>query len=135
MAKLKLDPAQGSYSGKLGAESIAVQSAGGASRYRRDQLGAAAIAEMEWVLEADAYDYFMAFYRSSTEHGSSPFTLDAILNKAAIAEYTAYFVPGSIALAGVRGTAFVVTANLEILPLAENHAADLALIAAWEAAH
>lgn len=135
MSKLKLDPAQGSYSAKLGPETIATQLAGGRSRYRRDQLGATAIAAVEWVLDAGGYDYFMAFHRQSTAHGSLPFTLDAHLDKAPLAEYTAYFIPDSVELAGVKGTAYVVTAQLEIVPLAENVGADNALIAAWEAAH
>lgn len=135
MSKLHLDPAQGSLSGKHGAEHVAVQLAGGASRMRRDQLGAAALVDIEWYLDAAGYDYLMAFYRASAAHGSLPFTLDLVLDKAALAEYTARFVPDTLALSAVKGTCYIVGAQIEVIPLAENNAADLALIAAYEAAH
>lgn len=128
MSRLRLDPAEGSIRGTLGPETIAVQLEGGASRHRRTQLGAVALVDVEWVLESSAYDYFMAFYRARTAHGSLPFQLDLVLNKAAVAEYTAYFVPGSIELVGVKGSARIVSAQLEVVPLAENTIADLGLV-------
>lgn len=130
MTKLRLDPAEGSYSAKLGPETLAVMLDGGASRTRRLQLGAAAIVSVEWFMESMAYDYFMAFYRLTTGHGSLPFEVDLILNKAAIAEYIAKFVPDTIEL-NKKGGVFIVTAQLEILPLAENAVTDAATIAAY----
>jgi hypothetical protein len=133
MSKLLLDPAQGSYSARHGPETIAVALAGGRSRYRRDQLGAAAMAQVEWFLAADQYDYLMAFYRSRAAHGSSPFTLDAILDSAPLQEYTAYFVPGTLELSAIQGSVYIVAAQLEVIPKVEDATRDLGLVLYREA--
>lgn len=128
MSKLRLDPSQESHSVAFGNEVIATTLAGGKSRFRRDQLGAIALVPVEWYLTASQYDYIMAFYRVRTAHGSLSFTLDLILDGSALAEYTAYFVPGTLKLAEVRGSVYIVSAQLEVLPRAENAAADLGLV-------
>lgn len=132
MSKLRLDPAQGSYSASIGAESVSVQLEGGKSRTRRTQLGAASIASVEWYLIDVEYQYLMSFYRAATEHGSESFTADLILDHSDIEEYECRFVPGTLELGGIRGTAYIVSASLEIIPLPEDREFDLAVISFYE---
>lgn len=130
--KLMLDAAQEGFNSKSGSEVTAVQLEGGASRFRRTQLGAAALISVTWYLRSDQYTYFMAFYRLRTGHGSLPFQVDVIHDSGQIATYTAHFVPGSPELPQINGTVYIVQAQLEVIPLPENPAADLAIIEAYE---
>lgn len=134
MSKLQLPAAlaQEGFSATLGAETVAVQLEGGKSRTRRVQLGAAALVNVQWFCTASQYDYLMAFYRARAGHGSLSFTLDLILDRASAAEYSAKFVPGTLGLE-VNGTAYIVSAQLEVIPLPENTAADLGRVLYREA--
>lgn len=131
MMKLALSPEASTYSAKPGAETISVALEGGSSRFRRDILGAAAEINCEWRLNEIEHQYFMAFYRSATRHGSLPFAIDLMLDSPWLQEYIAHFVPGSLELAGVAGEARIMRAVLEVLPLAEDEALDGAIVAIY----
>lgn len=133
-SKLRLDPAQDGYSAKPGPETLAVQLEGGKSRFRRMQLGAAVIIQVQWFLTAAQYDYLMAFYRLRTAHGSQAFAIDVISDTSGIQTYDpAHFVPDSLQLGEIRGLVYIVSAQIEVIPQAENGVTDLATITAYEA--
>lgn len=135
MSKLQLAAAlaQDGYSAQLGTETLAVQLEGGKPRLRRVELGAAGVVQVQWFCTATQADYLLAFYRLRTAHGSESFTIDIIMDSSAIVEHTATFVPTTLALGEVRGGVHIWGAQLSVLPLAEDAAADLATITAYEA--
>jgi hypothetical protein len=138
MAKLHLTPENNSYSVERHPETISARVGGGPSRYRRDILGNVFDVEVSFILDAEEYDYLMAFYRTATIHGSIPFEIDLITDSSGISEKTAYFAGGQPPkLTGQRGLAYYVSAQLEVFsPISDTETTDdNATIAAFEAAH
>lgn len=133
MSKLIIPPNSASYSGKMSeGEVITVQLDGGASRYRRAQIGFVHSVTVEWTIGLAAYNYLCAFFRLSTRMGSLPFTIDLILEGAALATYTARFKPGTFGISGQEGATYIVEAELEVTPLTVNDTTDLNTILAYD---
>jgi hypothetical protein len=103
---------------------------GGPSRFRLGQIGAPAIATVQWTLARQAYDYLMAFFRTTIKMGSLPFTVYLIVDGHAPASYTVHIVPGTFKLAGQSGLSYIVTAQLEVVVAAVDATADAATVTA-----
>lgn len=121
--KLALVPEQDSFSGEGGKEVVSAILEGGASRYRKDQLGSTWIGTVSWNLGPTDFDYFVAFFNVVGKAGLA-FSLDLIWDDHTLQTYTAHFVEGSYKLA-VNGQTFKVSAKLEIMPRTRDSAADL----------
>lgn len=128
MKYLDLVPNQEDYSVSYGNEVISTKLDGGASRYRRDIIGAASTVTVSWQLDDEDYQYLNAFYRSETENGSQPFLISLILDDALPTQRTAYFVPGSKTLNEVSGLTYYVSAELEVMPVQANSDYDIAIV-------
>lgn len=128
MTKLNLIPSNASYTVVDGAETISVTLDGGASRYRRDVIGARSRASVLFELDKGTYTYLRAFYRSATVYGSTSFTLDMILDGGDLEEYTAYFIPGTLRLTEQKGSYYVVSVDLEVAPNTPDTSLDTAIV-------
>lgn len=127
-AKLELLPVQQVYSIKYGVESIATRLNGGASKFGALQKNNSATISVNWVLNANDFAYFRAYYRTAIAQGSESFLIDLILTNSTVSEHTARFVPDSLSI-GVRGDGyFVVGASLEVQPNARDDDYDASLI-------
>lgn len=116
LSKFVLLPDNSQYSTIDGKEVVATQLDGGASRYRRDILGATSIVNAAWILGTNDYKYMRSFYRALTLKGAKPFLIDLILDEPTLTEHKAYFVPGSFQLTGQKGLTYWVSAQLEVYP-------------------
>ena len=76
------------------------------------------------VLSKSEYDYLMAFYRSSTNYGSTSFEMSLILDNSTLTNYTCFFkAPPS--LGSVEGgMIFNVSATLEVASVISSSSAD-----------
>lgn len=118
LTKCVLCPAQAGYSATDGEEVISTILDGGASRTRRDIIGATSKITATWVCNPRKFRYMRAFYRAITLSGALPFTIDLILDSSSITEHEAKFIPGSMRTSSKDGEVFVVEAELEVTPLA-----------------
>lgn len=130
LPNLLLPPDQANYTHKFGDQIIATQLDGGASRFRRDQLGAAFQLEVQWTCNDKNYDYVTAFYRTSINFGSDPFTCSLILDQHGLQSYTCHFLPGTFRLDSQQGQTYVLRATLEVLPDPSYYTNDSTIIAA-----
>lgn len=133
MEKLFLTPDNSSYDVSRNPEVLAVQLDGGASKMRRDILGASFLVNVVWILNPTQYNYINAFYRTSVAHGSVPFNIDLILDNITLTQYVVRFIPNSFKLTSQRGLAYTVSATLEVESVADNATADNVIIDAYEA--
>jgi len=131
MTQLLVNPTIVGHSVEFGNNVISIEMDGGAARYRLDKIGSTHKVSVQWMLEEQAYNYLMAFYRTEIDYGSLPFTL-AIksVEGASSATYTARIIPGTLRLSAFLNTLYQVNATLEVTPLTINEGADQALIAA-----
>jgi hypothetical protein len=117
MKKFILPPDSSAYSMADGAEIISTKLDGGASRVRKDIIGATSIVNCVWILGRDEYKYFRSFFRGITGKGANPFLIDLILDEHYLTEHEAYFVPNSVQLTGQKGHTYWLSAQLEVKPL------------------
>lgn len=125
ITKFTIPPDNSSYSVTDGKEVISVALDGGASKYRRDIIGASSIVDVQWVCDRDEFHYIRAFYRSLLGKGSEPFSIDLILDSALPAPHKAYFIPGSMVLTGQKGLSYYVSARLEVEPIEINDETEI----------
>jgi hypothetical protein len=130
--ELKLPPDTSGYTTSDGPEVVAAKLDGGASRRRRDIIGATSIVNVTWRCNDAKFKYLRAFYRSVAEGGATPFNIGLLLDDPTITMHKAYFVPGSMQLNEQSGQLFVVAAQLEVFPLPVDNVANLAYIASYE---
>lgn len=129
MSKLLVNPTLAGFGVGFGENVIRTKLDGGAGRYRLDKIGATHEARVQWVLEAQGFNYLMAFYRTEIDYGSLPFTIDLKgVDGAALGTYTARLVPGSLNLGANMGSLLRVDATLELTPATVNESADQTLI-------
>jgi hypothetical protein len=129
MTKLLVNAKVEGFRVQYGENVIATKLEGGPSRYRQDKIGNSDIVQAQWILSAQAFAYFMAFYRTEIKFGSLPFEIDLkAVDSDSLQTYTAHIVPGSLQLSGLIGQVHTVNAQLEILPLAIDEEADQDLI-------
>jgi hypothetical protein len=141
MAKFRIPPDNASYSAERTGEVLQVKLAGGASRFRKDIIDAAANVNCSWQFDVSQFNYFVAFYRTATLRGTVPFTIDLIIDSAAMVTRTARFVADSYKLTGQKGLTYYVSAVLEVEAIINptetttDNATIAAFEAAWDAAH
>lgn len=116
MDKLAILPSSSGYSVTYANESLAVKLDGGASRYRKDILGAWSLVDVTFTVTSNVYQYLMAFYVRATERASEPFLIDLVLDADLLTEHQANFIPGSLRLTEHSGDFFVLSAQLEVKP-------------------
>jgi len=135
--KLLLIPESAGYAVDRGQEVLSVKLDGGASRMRKDIIGAAFDVNVAWKLDPEQYDYLNAFFRTATARGSLPFTIDLVLDKTEYQTVTARFVPKTLKLTGQQGLSYFMSATLEVeAPINLTEAADdTTTIDEYEEAH
>lgn len=130
LPQLLLPPDQESYQFSVGENNVAVKLAGGASRFRADQLGNVFDVDVQWSCNKKNYEYLNAFYRTAISYGSLPFTIDLLLEDGTMRAYTAHFQPDTFKLALQKGDLYIMTATLEVLPDASYTTGDATIITA-----
>lgn len=135
MRKLLLRPNSSGYAATAGNEIVSAQVAGGASRSRRDFIGAPSIINVAWMLDEGGFEYLGAFFRTATANGALPFLCDLLLDKPALAEYNCKFVPGSFKpIASTAAFTFNAAAQFEVQPLPIDEELDNNILDLWEQA-
>lgn len=135
LTKFIYPPESSSYAVKDGVDVVSVQLQGGAGRYRKDVLGSSSTVDCSWIFDTYRYKYFRAFYRSVTEKGATPFSIDLLLDEPTLTEHKAYFIPGSVSLNQTSGGVFFVSCQLEVTPIAADEAADIEYVTLLNSIH
>jgi hypothetical protein len=117
LIELKIPPDQAGYAVTDGSEVVSIKLDGGASRRRRDIIGATSTVNVTWNCNDVKFKYLRSFYRAVSESGALPFNIGLILDEPDITLHKAYFVPGSFSLQSQSGLTYVVVAQLEVCPL------------------
>lgn len=118
MDKLNLRPDAAGYTDKAPNEVISVELDGGASRFRRDKIGARKMVSCTWTLDPLQYQYILAFFNTTTKRGSLAFLCDLVSEDGnGPVEHECNFIPGSFGLSSQKGLTYVVQAQLEVKPL------------------
>lgn len=130
MALLPLPPDTESYTFTYGNQVMSTELDGGQSRFRKDFLGHVHNLDVQWTLNLKNFNYLMAFYRTTLDHGSLSFTIGLIMESGSLVTVTAWFVPGTLKHASPKGNTYVVTASLEVIPDPNAATGDAAIIAA-----
>jgi len=129
LTKFIYPPENSAYSVTDGKEVVATQLDGGASRYRRDILGATSTVNVSWILGPNEYKYVRSFFRALTLKGSKPFLIDLILDEPTLTEHKVYFIPGSMQLTAQKGLTYWVSSQLEVVPAEIDYDAEAAFAA------
>lgn len=135
MDKLILVPDADGYQSADGDENIGIKLDGGASRIRKDKIGAAKMVSCKWTLNPGLYQYWRTFYAAATKNGSLPFLCDLLSEDGGgPVEHVCQFVPGSVSLPMQQGLMYVQQAQLEVIPLPRDTALDTAILLLYNAA-
>ena len=119
LEKLLLIPEQSSY--RYGPDNSVITTTldGGYSKSRTDLVNNASIVSCSWLLKDYHYQYFRAFFKAATDKGVFPFLIDLILDQPYLEEYEAKFIPESVQMDTPQGLMYTVTADLEVIPIAD----------------
>lgn len=107
-------PVRSGYAFNSNSELITANVNGGLSRSRKDFVGGGNIVDVEYVLTAGEFDFFMKFYDLFAGRGANNITAPLILNQKEVTEYPCKFVPNSLRVSEPNGSRYVVTAQLEV---------------------
>jgi hypothetical protein len=119
LKKLIIPPDQNGYGFVDPEEVLMVRLEGGASKFRRDILNSNFRLNVQWTLNSAEYTYFRTFYNTIITRGSDPFLLDLYVDDGDnLTEHQCYFIPGSTGLKNQNGKSFIVSATLEVHPIA-----------------
>lgn len=132
LSKLTLLPDNSAYTVQDGKEIVSVQLDGGASRRRRDVLGAASRVSCKWICDELEYKYLRAFYKTRIASGADSFLIDLILDEPSLVECRAAFVPNSMVLQDQKGLTYFVSAELEVIPNVADTVYDESLVTIFE---
>lgn len=132
MRKLKIQPNQAGYGVQRGDTVLFQELDGGAGRYDRDIQRKSHTITVAWTVNAAKYEYLHAFYLVWSQNPSEAFLADLIIDNAELAEYQCYF-RSPVNLTGKSGATYAVSAELEVVAIAPDVAAAIALIDGWEA--
>lgn len=132
LPKLTARPTQAGYTVQDGASVLAVSLDGGASRMRRDVLGAVSTVTVQWTADGLLYRYLRAFFRSAIASGADPFLIDLVLDEAGVTEHVARVQPGSWKLSSAAYGGYVVQATLEVVPLPIDGDYDAAVLLLYD---
>lgn len=129
LVKLSIAPDKASYVVTDGTQVDMQQLEGGSGAYRADILNSSSQVSVQWSVDGLGYEYLRAFYRTITQHGALPFTIDLILDKPFLTTHTAHFVPGtSLGPAQIQGETYTVSATLEVEPLDADEDYDNSIV-------
>lgn len=132
MMKLALAPDQDGYTVDWANSAVASKLDGGASRLRRDYIGAPAKIGCTWTCTQEEMDYLMTFWRV-TKEGTTPFYMDLIMSSPALTTHVCRFRPNSFKVSGIKGKElFKVQAVVEAEPLPSDDAFDEGLVTSFE---
>ena len=115
MLKLQLTPDQANYQFAASNDVIRTKVAGGAARYRLDQLNSDQGVDIQFTLNPTEYQYLRAFYKYCGL-GADPFLMDLILETPDLQEYVAHFRPNTWKLTAVKGNSYTVKMTLDVAP-------------------
>lgn len=132
MRKLKIQPNQAGYSVQRGNTVLFQELDGGAGRYDRDIQRKSHTVNVAWTLDKTQYDYLQAFYLVWTQNPSQAFLADLIIDTHAMTEYQCYF-RSPVNLSNKVGGTYSVGTELEVVAIAPDVAAAIALVDAYEA--
>ena len=88
---------------------------GGAPRFRRALKGIVHSGNVSWTVNANGYQYLMAFYRVWARNPNQPFLIDLCVDNGVVEPYEAFF-DGSPSLTEKNGNLFSVSATLIVNP-------------------
>lgn len=131
LPKLALDIDETQYSVKPGNEVEEVRVEAGTAWRRKDFAGAPNQVALRLVMRAFAYNYFMAFWRTTLDRGLKPFLIDLIIDDAGMAEYQAVFVADSVGFSR-SGDAHFVTGTLEVKRRPDETVNDSSIVALYD---
>lgn len=114
--RFALPPDQNGYAVNFGKEYAAIEVAGGLPRTRRDFIGSSANLSVSWTTDRFGYEYIRNAYRFFVASGAQPFFIDLIVGSGSLVQHIAKFVPSTVALSGVDGIRYTVTAQIEAYP-------------------
>lgn len=134
-ATLSLLPDQESYTTLASAVTLSAGLEGGLGRYRKYIFGGTETVTVQWTLSDDDYQTLMTFYITTIEDGTDAFNIQLIIDTGSLQTYLVNIIPNTFNLAAVQGLTYTVQAQLDVTLQAVNSAADLALVAAYEATH
>jgi hypothetical protein len=108
-------PTLAAYSTKPANNIIEIKLDGGLSRRRLDQLNAARTVNVQWILQATDYQYFMTFYKTTISNGALPFYLDLKIDDNSMTQCLCYFMADSLSIEAITHNTFKINASLEVL--------------------
>jgi hypothetical protein len=117
LTKLTIAPDQAGYAVTDGVEVISAKLDGGASRYRKDVVGANSTVNAVWRVGKTDFRYLRSFFNILNGKGAKAFLLDLYLDREELTEHECHFIPGSFRLSGQRGQQFTVSAQIEAKPI------------------
>lgn len=118
---------QAGYSANIGNGVIAQVLDGGAPRFRRALKGTVHSGNVSWTVNANGYQYLMAFYRVWARNPNQPFLIDLCVDNGVVEPYEAFF-DGSPSLTEKNGNLFSVSATLIVKPLSTSDDMDDLLV-------
>lgn len=118
LQEIKVLPEQGSYAVQYSESSISTSLDGGRSRFGTYTKNDAEVVNVQYNLNQSDYQYFKAFYNTVTKKGALPFLSKLYLHSSDLTTHVCKFVDNSVRLTNNRGNAFVVSASLEVSPVA-----------------
>lgn len=130
--KIALPVDNNSYNVNFGNNVLSTALEGGASRFRKDLIGATHLGSVQWTTDVAGYRYLMAFWRTSLDYGSLPMIIDLVIDDAEVAEYTARIVPGTFGLKSQSGLEYVVGCQLEVEADLDAGVNDATIISDYE---
>ena len=129
MDLLNLTPSRSRYSLREGSPNLTTRLKGGLSRSRRDLVDMSYSATVSWRVGPQAYAALCDFYET---HRGVTFLLDLIVDQPELTRHQVNFEPGTFRLESVSGSAYVVSATLEVRPLAVDESVDEAVMDLFE---
>jgi hypothetical protein len=129
LQKLVLRPDSDGYSETEGSEVDRVELDGGVGRYMLDKIGATKRVQVKWTMNPSQYQYWRAFFVTTTQRGVLPFLCELVgPDGAGPAEYVCNFIPGSVVMPAQQGYTYVQAATLEVVPIIHDSVFDAFLV-------
>ena len=111
---LSVCPTESTYAAKHNTSGyLRVELEGGMGRYRKDILNPGTTVNCRWVVGRAYYDYLWAFYRTYLRK-MEPFYIELVLEEWGNVRVLANIIPDSFQLESKQGSAYTVTAQLEV---------------------
>lgn len=125
-------PTQSGYTANIPGPLSSIQE-GAASLFRKDYERNSFTVTANWTFNAYGFQYIRSFYRGVTLKGSTPFSINLVLDGNAPVLYDARFVPGSFQLNTLDTETYTVQATLEVTPNIQNDLYNASAFAVYQA--